>query len=54
MDFEPGIGNRKSVRGEVVFQGFLRIRVFDLRDRLSEYAFEYCESNGYNAGVHLN
>ena len=42
------------MRGEVVFQGFLRIRRFDWRDRLSEYAFEYGESNGYNAGVHLN
>ena len=54
MVFEPGIGNRKFVRGEVVFQGFLRIRLFDWRDRLSGYAFEYVESNGYNAGVHLN
>ena len=54
MVFEPGIGNRKFTRGDVVIGGFRWIRLYNWRDRLSQYTFAYGESNGHHAGVHLN
>ena len=39
--------NRKSVGSEVVFEGFLRIRMFNLNDRPSEHALRYGESSGH-------
>ena len=42
----PSRRNRKSVGSEVVFEGFLEIRMFNLNKRPSEQALKYGESSG--------
>ena len=42
----PSRRNRKSVGSEVVFERFLKIRMFNLNERPSEQALKYGESSG--------